>query len=293
MAYNLTGKTVIITGANSGIGKAAAVKCAQIGAEVVLACRSLERGRVALDEVKSTSGSDRVTLMLLDLASQASIRNFAAEFKRTHKRLDVLIHNAANFDKTIARPILTSDGIETIFATNHIGPFLLTGLLMDILKASKPSRVITVSSKGLLVYPNLGMEFDNLNGERKFSSQHAYFLSKQAQVMFTYALARRLEGSNVSVNCVRVTSVAVAADRLTNLPVWMQKLYDLKRKASISPERQAETYVFLAADPMGQQISGGYWDENNRQVRSNKLSYDQDLQEKLWKISENMAEIKY
>ncbi len=293
MAYNLTGKTVIITGANSGIGKAAAIQLARIGANVVMACRSLERGQAALAEVKSTSGSENVELMQIDLSSQASIRNFAAEFKKKHKRLDVLIHNAANFDKTITRPILTSEGIETIFATNHIGPFLLTGLLMDMLKASQPSRVITVSSKGLLVYPNLGMEFDNLNGERKFSSQHAYFLSKQAQVMFTYALARRLEGSGVSVNCVRVTSVAVAADRLTNLPVWMQKLYDLKRKASISPERQAETYMFLAADPQGQQVNGGYWDENNHQVRSNKNSYDQKLQDELWKVSENLAGIKY
>ena len=291
--YDLSGKIVVITGANSGIGKAAAIQLAQIGAKVVMACRSRERGQAALAEVKTASGSENVELMQIDLSSQASIRDFAAEFKKTHKRLDVLIHNAANFDKTIINPILTNDGIETIFATNHIGPFLLTGLLMDMLKASKPSRVITVSSKGLLVYPNLGMEFDNLNGERKFSSQHAYFLSKQAQVMFTYALARRLEGSGVSVNCVRVTSVAVAAERLTNLPVWMQKLYDLKRKASITPERQAETYVFLAADPLGQQVNGGYWDENNHQVRSNKFSYDQKLQDELWKVSENLAGIKY
>lgn len=291
--YDLKGKTVIVTGANSGIGKAAAVQLARIGAEVVMACRSLDRGQTALDEVKTASGSDHVKLMQLDLSSQASIRKFAADFEKTHKRLDVLIHNAANFEKKLARPELTEDGIETIFATNHIGPFLLTGLLLDKLKASAPSRVITVSSKGLLVFPNLGMEFDNLNGERKFSSQHAYYLSKQAQVMYTYALAEKLKGSGVSVNCVRVTSVAVSADRLTNLPVWMQKLYDLKRKASITPERQAETYVFLAADPTGQQVSGGYWDENNHQVRSNKLSYDVGIQEKLWQVSESLAGIKY
>jgi NAD(P)-dependent dehydrogenase (short-subunit alcohol dehydrogenase family) len=291
--YDLKGKTVIVTGANSGIGKAAVVILAKMGADVIMACRTIERGQKALAEVIRDSGSANVELMQVDLSSQFSIRKFAADFKKTHKRLDVLIHNAANFDKALTRPVLTEDDVETIFATNHLGPFLLTGLLLDKLKASAPSRVITVSSKGLLVYPNMGMEFDNLNGERKFSSQHAYFLSKQAQVMFTYALARRLEGSSVSVNCVRVTSVAVAADRLTNLPVWMQKLYDLKRKVSISPERQAETYVFLAADPMGQQVNGGYWDENNRQVRSNKLSYDQELQDKLWMVSENMAGIKY
>lgn len=293
MTYDLKGKTIIVTGANSGIGKAAAVQLAALGADVIMACRSLERGQSALEDVKKTSGSQRVELMQIDLASQKSILGFAEEFKKKHKRLDVLIHNAANFDKTITKPILTGDGVETIFATNHVGPFLLTGLLLDLLKKSAPSRIITVSSKGLLVYPNLGMEFDNLNGERKFSGQHAYFLSKQAQVMFTYALAEKLVGSNISVNCVRVTSVAVAAERLSNLPKWMQKLYDLKRMMSISPEKQAKTYTFLAADAAGQEITGGYWDENNRQVRSNKLSYDRELQRRLWQESERLAGIKY
>jgi NAD(P)-dependent dehydrogenase (short-subunit alcohol dehydrogenase family) len=293
MNYDLKGKTIIVTGANSGIGKAAAVQSATLGADVIMACRSLERGQSALGEVRRDSGSQRVELMQLDLASQRSIRDFAEAFRKKFKRLDVLIHNAANFDKTLTKPVLTDDGIETIFATNHIGPFLLTGLLLDLLKKSAPSRIITVSSKGLLVYPNLGMEFDNLNGERKFSSQHAYFLSKQAQVMFTYALAEKLKGTGVTVNCVRVTSVAVAADRLANLPVWMQKLYDMKRKMSITPERQAETYTFLAADPAGQEITGGYWDENNQQVRSNKLSYDRELQERLWQVSERMSGISY
>jgi NAD(P)-dependent dehydrogenase (short-subunit alcohol dehydrogenase family) len=272
MTYNLEGKTIIITGANSGIGKAAAVQLAGLGAQVIMACRSLERGALALEDVKKESGSSRVELMQVDMSSQQSIRRFAAEFKQGHKRLDVLIHNAANFDKTMTRPILTEDGVETIFATNHLGPFLLTNLLLDMLKKSAPSRVITVSSKSLVVFPSLGIEFDNLNGERRFSTTHAYVHSKQAQVMFTYALAERLKDSGVSVNCVRVTSVAIPDERLTNLPMWMRKVYDVKRRMSITPQRQAETYVFLAADPVGQQVSGGYWDENNRQVRSNKLS---------------------
>jgi NAD(P)-dependent dehydrogenase (short-subunit alcohol dehydrogenase family) len=293
MTYDLKGKTIIVTGANSGIGKAAAVQLAALGADVIMPCRSLERGQRALEDVRKWSGSQRVELMQLELASQKSIRVFAEKFKKKHKRLDVLIHNAANFDKTITKPVLTEEGVETIFATNHIGPFLLTGLMLDLLKKSAPSRIITVSSKGLLVYPNLGMEFNNLNGERKFSSQHAYFLSKQAQVMFTYALAEKLKDSGVSVNCVRVTSVAVAAERLSNLPKWMQKLYDLKRKMSITPEKQAETYTYLAADSAGQEITSGYWDENNRQVRSNKLSYDRELQRRLWQESERLAGIKY
>jgi NAD(P)-dependent dehydrogenase (short-subunit alcohol dehydrogenase family) len=293
MANDLEGKTIVVTGANSGIGKAVAVQLAARGARVVMACRSAERGRIALEEVKRASGNDRLELMLVDMSSQKSIRQFAESFKKDHPRLDVLIHNAANFDKTLAKPLLTEDGIETIFATNHLGPFLLTGLLLDRLKQSAPSRVITVSSKSLIVFPRLGIEFDNLNGERHFSVTHAYVHSKQAQVMFTYALAEKLKGTGVSVNCVRVTSVAVPDERLAHLPLWMRKVYDVKRKLSITPDRQAQTYVFLAADPAGQEISGGYWDENNLQVRSNDASYDRELQEKLWLASERLTGIRY
>lgn len=289
MNYNLRGKTIIITGANSGIGKAAAIQLAQLGASVILACRSAERGAQALEDVRRASGSQQVELMLVDMASQASIRAFAEEYKQRHPRLDVLIHNAANFDHTLKTPVLTADGVETIFATNHIGVFLMTHLLLDTLKASAPSRIITVASKGLLTYPFLDIEFDNLNGERKFSAQHAYYHSKQAQVMFTYALAERLKGSGVTVNCVRVTNVAIPDERLTHLPAWQREIYKLKRGMAVTPERQAETYVYLAADPAVADISGGYWDENNRQVRSNGKSYNRDTWQRLWDVSARLA----
>lgn len=292
MSYNLQNKTVIITGANSGIGKAAALQLAAAGANVVMACRSLERGQAALEDVKQASGNPQVELMQLDLASQASIRQFAADFLASHPRLDVLIHNAANFDLTLKQPVLTRDDVETIFATNHIGPFLLTHLLLDRLKASAPSRIITVASKGLMVYPTLDIEFDNLNGERRFSPQHAYYHSKLAQIMFTYDLAERLRGSGVTVNCVRVTAVAVPDERLGHLPGWLRKLYDLKRRASVTPERQAETYVYLAADPAVEQITGGYWDENNRRVRSNANSYRRETWQRLWNESKRLAGLK-
>ena len=194
MTYNLTGKTIIITGANSGIGKAAAVQLAQSGATVIMACRSAERGARALAEVREAAHSQNVALMQVDMASQASIRQFADAFLAQYPRLDVLIHNAANFDHTLKQPLLTADGVETIFATNHIGIFLMTHLLLDRLKTSAPSRIITVASKGLVTYPFLDIEFDNLNGERKFDTQHAYYHSKQAQVMFTYELAQTPAG---------------------------------------------------------------------------------------------------
>jgi len=292
MSHNLQNKTVIITGANSGIGKAAALQLAAVGANVVMACRSLERGQRALEDVKKASGNPQVELMQLDLASQAGIRQFAADFLASHPRLDVLIHNAANFDHTLKQATLTADGVETIFATNHVGPFLLTHLLLERLKASAPSRVITVASKGLMVYPTLDIEFDNLNGERRFSTQHAYYHSKQAQVMFTYDLAERLKGSGVTVNCVRVTNVAIPDERLGHLPGWLRKLYELKRRAAITPERQAETYLYLAADPAVEGVTGGYWDENNKQVRSNANSYRRETWQRLWEATERLAGLK-
>jgi len=291
MTYDLSNKTIIITGANSGIGKAAAIQLVRLGATVVMACRSAERGAQALEEVRKASSSDKVDLMLVDLASQASVRQFAAEFKPRHPRLDVLIHNAANFDHTLKQATLTGDGVETIFAVNHISIFLLTHLLLDTLKASAPSRILTVASKGLAVYPFLDIEFDNLNGERKFSTQHAYYHSKQAQIMFTYDLAEQLKGSGVTVNCVRVTNVAIPDERLQHLPKWLLKLYHLKRGMAITPERQAETYVYLAADPVVQNVTGGYWDENNRQVRSNAKSYNRETWKRLWDASRGMAGI--
>ncbi|RPI33391.1 MAG: SDR family NAD(P)-dependent oxidoreductase [Chloroflexota bacterium] len=291
MAYNLENKTIIITGANSGIGKAASIQLAKLEATVIMACRSAGRGAQALEEVCRQSGSHKVELMQVDMSSQLSIRQFVDLFKTKHSRLDVLIHNAANFDHTLKKPVLTAEGVETIFATNHVGVFLMTHLLLDLLKASAPSRIITVASKGLMTYPFLDIEFDNLNGERKFSTQHAYYLSKQAQVMYTYALAERLRGSGVTANCVRVTNVAIPDERLTHLPNWLRRIYHLKRSMAITPERQAETYVYLAADPGVQDVTGGYWDENNHQVRSNQKSYNRDTWERLWRVSERLAGI--
>ncbi len=289
MTYNLDSKTILITGANSGIGKAAAIQLAELGATVVMACRSADRGAQALADIKQASHSEKVKLMQVDLSSQASIRQFAQAFQQCHPRLDVLIHNAANFDHTLKKATLTEDGVETIFATNHVGVFLLTHLLLDTLKASAPSRIITVASKGLTMFPRLDIEFDNLNGERRFSTQHAYYHSKLAQVMFTYDLARRLRGTGVTVNCVRVTNVAIPDERLTHLPGWLRRIYHLKRRLSITPERQAQTYVYLAADPAVQDVTGACWDENNQTVRSNPASYNPQTWERLWQESERLA----
>jgi NAD(P)-dependent dehydrogenase (short-subunit alcohol dehydrogenase family) len=289
MSYDLTGKVIVITGANSGIGKAASIQLARLGAIVVMAVRSRERGESAREEVQKAAGSTSVDLLLVDMSSRASIVAFVDAFQQRYDRLDVLIHNAANFDLTQKKPVLTPDGFESIFATNHLGPFLLTQLLLDKLIASAPSRVITVASKGLISYPFLDIEFDNLFGERKFNVQHAYYHSKQAQVMFTFALAERLRGTGVTVHCVRVGNVAIPDERLSHLPGWMLKMYEFKRKFSMTPEEMAETYVWLAADPVGEQQTGKYWDAPGVEVKANKNAYNKETQKRLWDVSEQLT----
>ncbi len=289
MKYKMESKKIIITGANSGIGKAAAIQLANLGATVIMACRSEERGRTAVEEVRQVTGNNNIEFMQVDLSLQKSIRQFANEYLSKHDRLDVIIHNAANFDHSLKKVTKTPEGFETVFATNHLGVFLLTNLFLEALLKSTPSRIITIASKGLMMYPFLDIDFNNLNGERRFTLQHAYYQSKLAQVMFTYELARRLEGTGVTVNCVRVANVAIPDERLTHLPSWQRKVYSLKRKMAITPEKQAETYVFLAADPSVEGISGKYWDENNKPVRSNANSYNYLTQKKLWEISASMT----
>lgn len=288
MNYNLEDKTIIVTGANSGIGKAAAIQLAQLGAHVVIMSRSAERGAKALDDIRSAANSERVELILVDMSSQDSVRNAVNEFLRHHSHLDVLIHNAANFDHRLKSPVLTGDGLETVFATNHVNIFLMTQLLLETLKKSAPSRIITVASKGLVTYPFLDIEFDNLNGEKKFNMQHAYYHAKQAQVMFTFDLAERLKGTGVTVNCVRVGNVAIPDTRLDHLPAWLVKIYHAKRKFALTPEKMAETYVWLAADPALQDVTGGYWDAPNTPVRANKNAYDRETQQRLWDTTKHL-----
>lgn len=286
MNYNLSDKTVIITGANSGIGNAASIQLARLGAHVVMMCRNKGRGEQALQAVRAAANSDKVELILVDMSSQESVRHAVSEFHGRHSQLDVLIHNAANFDHRQKQPALTVDGLENVFATNHVNIFLLTQLLLETLKKSAPSRIITVASKGLITYPSLDIEFDNLNGERKFSMQRAYYHSKQAQVMFTFDLAERLQGTGVTVNCVRVGNVAIPDTRLDHLPAWLLKIYHVKRRFALTPEKMAQTYVWLAADPSLQDVTGGYWDAPNISVKANKNAYNRETQKRLWQVTE-------
>lgn len=282
----MTTKTCIITGANAGIGKEAAVQVANQGYHVVLACRNAARGEAALKEVQTRITSGSVELMLVDMSLQSSIKTFARSFLTKYSTLDVLIHNAAKFDIAEKEPVFTSEGIESVWATNHVGPVLLTELLLGALEKSSQGRVLTVSSKGLLSFPFLKVDLkDPEFRERKFSVAKAYYQSKLAQVMYTYWLAERLSATRVTANCIRVTNVKIDLNRYPDIGRAAQTAYKLKSKFSITPEEMAHTYTYLATSAELDRVTGKHFGENNRPVSSSKYSRNSTQQQKVMELT--------
>lgn len=266
-------KICFITGANSGIGKAAAIQLAQSGFYVLVGSRNKERGLSAVAEICDKSKSDLVELIEIDMSLKASVLNATKQIKTKFKKLDVLIHNAADFDISRKIPVQTEEGIETIWATNHIGPVFLTNSLMDLLNQSEQARIITVASQGLMLHPKLTIDLTDPEFKAKrFSVSKAYYQSKLAQVMYTYWLAKKLSDTPITVNCVRVTNVKIDISRYPNLSGWMKLLYALKSRFSISPAEMAKTYAYLASSPDLKMTTGKYFDENNRVVDSSAYS---------------------
>ena len=260
-------KICIITGANSGIGKAAATRIARGGVYTVLACRSQTKGEAALREVKAASESRDVELMIVDMAQQASVRDFANAFLAKHDRLDILINNAAIFDITQRSAVFTDEGIESVWATNHLGPVLLTSRLWNGLKRSEQGRVITVGSKGLLAKPFLKVSLEDPEFRtRPFRVANAYYQSKLAQLMFCSWLADRGRKHVITSNAIRVPAVQVDLAKYADLPNLMKKLYDLKRKSALSPEEMAACYASVATDTQLAHTTGVYFDETVRPV---------------------------
>ena len=198
----MAGKVCIVTGSNSGIGKETAFALAEMGATVIMVIRSQEKGKVALDEIVSKTGNNSVSLMTCDMSSMASVRDFAAEFKKKYDRLDVLVNNAGA--EYVKRQV-TSEGFEKTFAVDYLAPFLLTYELLDLLKASAPSRIVNVSS-GLA--KNGKVNFDDLQNENNYKGMQAYSNAKLMLMMFTYELSRKLEGTGVTVNVLMPGFVA-------------------------------------------------------------------------------------
>lgn len=262
----------LITGGNAGIGKAAAVQLASQGARVVIACRNPERGESAVSAIRTAAGSDSVELVVMDLSSRRSILQGCEAFRRVgYGRLDALVHNAADFDVSRKAPIFSVDGIETVWATNHVGPVLLTQQLHPELSTSEQGRVITVSSQGLMLHPRLQVDLKDPEFTRGgFKVDRAYYQSKLAQVMYTKWLASRYSGTGKTANCVRVTNVKIDISRYPDLSELQKRLYSVKSRFSITPDQMAEVYSWLATSPDVVGVSGKYLDDKCRPVEAGK-----------------------
>lgn len=276
------GKRVLITGASSGIGLVAARRLAERGAEVVLVCRDEQRGEAALREVTAQASPGAApSLLLADLSSQAAVRALAAEVRDRFAHLDVLLNNAG---AVFARREASADGIEMTFATNHLAPFLLTLLLMDLLRAAPSGRVVTVASR---VHAGR-LDLDDLQGERSYSAMQAYGQSKLENILFTYELARRLSGTNVTANCLAPGLVASNFGRNAGgLLGLLSRLLALTLLA-VTPEEGAKTSVHLASSPEVKDMSGRYF-YRCQEARSKPVSYDQAVAARLWEISADLT----
>jgi len=244
-------------------------------ANVVLLCRDRTRGEEAKAEVRRASGSDAVELMLADLSSQRSVRRFAQDFADAHPQLHMLVNTAAVF---VNSRRVTEDGLELMFATNHLGPFLLTNLLLEALKAGALSRIITVSALS-----TTKLDFEDLQGERRFRPLTAFGASKAANLLFTYELARRLAGTGVTANVIHPglmrTHLMRDAPALIRFLAWL---------ASRSPAAAAETVVHLAAAPEVENVTGRFF-KKKQIAESSPYSRDPNVQHRLWEVSLRLA----
>lgn len=281
----MVGKNVLITGANSGLGFASARALAARGARVIMVCRDERRGIAARDEIARIASGDRPLLLIADLSSQLAIRRLAKEVYARIDRLDVLMNNAGAI---FARRELTVDGIEQTFAVNHLAPFLLTHLLLDLLRAAPAGRVVTVVADPFVP----GLDFDNLQSEKGHNFLAAYFRSKLANILFTYELARRLEGTNVTANCASPgPTVTHFGENLRGRPALFHVvLKPLKRIPFLfySAERGAETQIYLASSPDVAKLSGRYF-FRGREKATKAITHDRELAARLWTISEQLC----
>lgn len=266
-------RVCLITGASTGIGEEMASQIARSGATVVMVSRSLERLESARKDIHCDLPAARTDLIAADLSSQAEIRRLASEFTSRYDRLDILINNAGVL---VPRRSLTVDGIETTFAVNHLGYFLLTNLLLDTIKSSAPARIVNTSSAA---HQSASLDFDDLQNEKQYSGFFVYCRSKLANVLFTYELARRLQGTGVTVNCFHPGVIATDLFRDQNALVRLGARLFLK-----SPRKGAQTGVYLATSPAVEGVTGKYF-VNKRPARSNQQSYSLEAARRLWEAS--------
>jgi retinol dehydrogenase-14 len=277
------GTTVLITGGTSGIGKATAVALAAMGANVAIVGHNQERGEAAVEEIKAQSHNESVELMLADLSVQAEVRGLAEEFQERHDRIDVLANNAGLVQ---SKRTETPDGIETTLAINHLAPFLLTNLLIERLEQSAPSRVITVSSEA----QRWGtLDFEDMHSRRKYRGFPVYGMTKLANIMFTYELAERLNGTGVSANCLHPGSVGTNFGQ--NNRGAMALFFRTFKPFMRSPEQGADTLIWLASSSEVDGVSGKYFSDR-KEIEAKKVAYDPAARRRLWEISEDLTGLK-
>jgi len=277
---SMAGKTVLVTGATSGIGRATAAGLAAMGARVAITGRDHERAERAAGEIGTATGG-RVDVFVADLSSQAEVRRLVQEVLRTYPRIDVLVNNVGGYWNTRH---VTADGLERTFALNHLASFLLTNLLLDRLRQSGPARVVTVSSNA----QSMGrIDFDDLQGERSYSGSRAYNQSKLANVLFTYELARRLRDSAVTANALHpgVVRTSFGAED----PGGAQRLFvPLMKPFMKAPTQGAATSIHVASSPdLGQRT--GLFFVNSKPKRSSERSYDEADAARLWQVSADLV----
>ena len=279
----MTGKTVLVTGATSGIGEATARALAADGAQVLVHGRNRAKGATVVEKIKTGNPGAAVEFVEADFAELASVRALAAEVLKRTPRLDVLINNAGG---TYAKRELTADGFEMTFGTNHLAHFLLTNLLLDRIKASAPARIVNVSSAG----HRLGrIDFDDLQGAHGYSFVQAYGQSKLANILFTRALARRLEGTSVTANALHPGAVRTGLGMNNTGPMTI--IIKLGQGFILPPAKGARTSIYLASSPEVERVTGAYF-ANCKEVKPSAAALDDAVAERLWRVSAELTALK-
>ena len=276
-------KKVIITGGNSGIGYQAAKQLAEKDWSVTLFCRRKEAAEQTCEEICQQTGNPHVDYILADLSDLESIKKAVEQYIQKEDALDVLINNAADFDLSVKKPILTREGLEKQFATNVVAPFLLSTLLKGLLEKSKSGRIINISSQGLMLYPFMKLDFENLAGQKHYSPAKTYYQNKLALLMLSLYMRKHWKG--IKVQAIRVTNVKVDMNRYNHLNTFMKNLYKIKSKFSISPEEMAKVYTALSTED---RYDGFLYDEKCREVKANAPAYEEEEQEKLYFLLEQL-----
>ncbi|XP_076577542.1 retinol dehydrogenase 12, like isoform X2 [Chaetodon auriga] len=275
-AERLEGKTVVITGANTGIGKETAIDLAKRGAKVIMACRDMDRAQAAMKEVVESSGSQQVTCMRLDLADSKSIREFAEAINKGEPQLNILINNAGVMVCPYGK---TADGFEMQIGVNHLGHFLLTHLLIDLIKRSAPARIITVSS---MAHSFGSINLEDINSEKSYNKSGAYSQSKLANVLFNRLLAKKLEGTGVTTYSLHPG--VIQTDLWRHLSGPQRFVMKMVSPFTKSPVQGAQTTIYCAVEPSLEKESGGYYSDC-APASCSAAAKDDDMAQKLWELS--------